>query len=62
MEWVLTHMGDPDFNDPLPSHTEAEATATSAPAANPEAASMLESMGFTTTQVWLTPLLLHQIS
>lgn len=51
MEWVLTHMGDPDFNDPLPPQPDSDATATSAPAADPEAVTTLESMGFITTQV-----------
>ena len=48
MEWVLSHMGDEDFNDPLP---EASSTGTAAaPAADPEQLIMLTSMGFTDAQ------------
>uniref|UniRef100_A0A061RBY0 Ubiquitin carboxyl-terminal hydrolase n=1 Tax=Tetraselmis sp. GSL018 TaxID=582737 RepID=A0A061RBY0_9CHLO len=44
MEWVFSHMEDPDFNDPLPSG--------GAPTdCDPEAVSMLMSMGFTEEQV-----------
>ena len=50
MEWVLSHMGDADFNDPLPAASSAVAPEAS-PAADPEAASALESMGFTAPQV-----------
>merc|ERR1719281_635755 len=39
--WVMEHMGDPDFNDPLPA-----AGGAGADAAMDEAAAMLESMGF----------------
>ncbi|KAK9805947.1 hypothetical protein WJX73_007684 [Symbiochloris irregularis] len=55
MEWVLSHMEDPDFNDPLPDPSTAQpaqqAAAAQGPAADPEAVSTLESMGFTNAQV-----------
>ncbi|CAM9439960.1 unnamed protein product [Phaeothamnion confervicola] len=53
MNWVLEHMGDDDFNDPLPCATPAAAAGGSAgPApADPEAVVMLTSMGFTDAQV-----------
>ncbi|KAL4452659.1 hypothetical protein ABPG75_008321 [Micractinium tetrahymenae] len=44
-EWVFAHMEDPDFNSPLPEPGAAPA-AGGAPAANPEAVSMLTAMGF----------------
>ena len=49
MEWVLAHMGDADFNDPLPAHDAAAGpgAAASAPAAaDPEKVALLEGMGF----------------
>jgi ubiquitin carboxyl-terminal hydrolase 5/13 len=42
-EWVFAHMGDTDFNDPLPPPGHARAAPT---AADPEAVSMLGAMGF----------------
>lgn len=52
MDWVLSHMEDPDFNDPLPGANAAEPTEGSASyKADPEAVSMLSSMGFTEKQV-----------
>ena len=57
MEWVLGHMEDADFNEPLrdPSATAQTAPAsTSGPApeaaADPESLMMLASMGFTDVQ------------
>ena len=57
MEWVLGHMEDADFNEPLPdpSATAQPAPAsTSSPApeaaADPESLMMLASMGFTDVQ------------
>ncbi|KAL4439029.1 hypothetical protein ABPG77_006966 [Micractinium sp. CCAP 211/92] len=44
-EWVFAHMEDPDFNSPLPEPGAAPAAA-GAPAADPEAVSMLTAMGF----------------
>ena len=49
MEWVLSHMEDPDFNDPLPP-----ASAEQEYAAHPESVVMLTSMGFTERQARLT--------
>lgn len=58
MEWVLGHMEDANFNEPLPQPSEAAApaqastagAADSGPAADPESVMMLVSMGFTDTQ------------
>ena len=51
MAWVLSHMEDPDFNDPLiPPARAAPATAA---APDPEAVSTLQSMGFTNDQASL---------
>lgn len=53
MEWVLSHMEDDNFNEPLsqPSESAAPAQApTSGPAADPETVMMLVSMGFTDSQ------------
>ena len=49
MEWVLGHMEDADFNDPMPS-AGAAAAAGGAKAADPEQVSMLEGMGFSEEQ------------
>lgn len=54
MEWVLGHMEDADFNDPLPPPPGAAAAAgsgTAAAAPDPESVAMLSSMGFTSEQV-----------
>ena len=58
MEWVLSHMEDADFNDPLPAppavaaaQDGARSGASSAPAPDPESVAMLSSMGFTSDQV-----------
>ena len=52
MEWVFAHMGDADFNDPLPAPGAAPAAAAAGPAApSPETLSMLTAMGFTERQV-----------
>lgn len=45
MNWVLEHMGDSDFNDPLPTPG-----ATAAPAADPESLATLAGFGFTGRQ------------
>lgn len=57
MNWVLEHMGDADFNDPLPAAGTGAVPAASAPAgaggtpaADPEALMMLSSLGFTERQ------------
>ncbi|CAN0037670.1 unnamed protein product, partial [Ectocarpus sp. 13 AM-2016] len=54
MNWVLEHMGDADFNDPLPApgaSTGTSAAAASGDAApDPEALMMLVSLGFTERQ------------
>ena len=57
MEWVLSHMEDANFNDPLsePSQAAAQASTTGAAAAppaaaDPESVMMLVSMGFTDQQ------------
>lgn len=57
MEWVLTHMEDANFNDPLsepsqaPPHASTSGAAEAAPAAaDPESVMMLVSMGFTDQQ------------
>lgn len=53
MEWVLSHMEDANFNDPLSEPSQASTTgAAEAPptAADPEAVMMLVSMGFTDQQ------------
>ena len=52
MEWVLAHMGDPDFNDPLPDPSAAPGGSDSShAAADSEAVMLLASMGFTEAQV-----------
>lgn len=57
MEWVLSHMEDANFNDPIaePSQTAPQASTTGAAeapptAADPESVMMLVSMGFTDQQ------------
>ena len=57
MNWVLEHMGDADFNDPLPAPGATAAAAASpaadaagAAAADPESLVMLTSLGFTDRQ------------
>lgn len=61
MNWVLEHMSDADFNDPLPAPgATATATAAASPAAgateaacaapDPESLVMLTSLGFTDRQ------------
>lgn len=52
MNWVLDHMGDADFNDPLPSPkaSSCAAPAAAAAAADPTAVAMLTSFGFTERQ------------
>lgn len=47
MEWVLAHMGDPDFNDPPVSAAKAASSASQFPA---ETMSPLTAMGFTDRQ------------
>ncbi len=59
MEWVLAHMGDPDFNDPLsapaaPGASASEAAPSSAKTADPDSLAMLTGMGFTHQQVRLS--------
>ncbi|CAK8992054.1 Ubiquitin carboxyl-terminal hydrolase 5 (Deubiquitinating enzyme 5) (Isopeptidase T) (Ubiquitin thioesterase 5) (Ubiquitin-specific-processing protease 5), partial [Durusdinium trenchii] len=47
MQWVLEHMGDPDFNDPPPAPAATSAGAgASAGSVDPEQVTMLASMGF----------------
>ncbi|BDA47746.1 Ubiquitin carboxyl-terminal hydrolase 5 [Coccomyxa sp. Obi] len=46
MEWVLAHMEDPDFNDPLPAASAPSSTKT----ADPVSLAMLTGMGFTNQQ------------
>lgn len=58
MEWVLGHMEDANFNEPMsqpsetaaPSQTSAAGSASAGPAADPETVMMLVSMGFTDAQ------------
>ena len=58
MNWVLEHMDDADFNDPLPASGAAAASASSSSAAaaageagvDAEALVMLTSLGFTERQ------------
>lgn len=52
MEWVLSHMEDPDFNEPLPASSSPHAPAQpSGKPADPEQVGMLGAMGFTPEQV-----------
>ncbi len=55
MEWVLAHMEDPDFNDPLPAPAAPGSAAAVSPsstkAADPDSLAMLTGMGFTNQQV-----------
>ena len=54
MEWVLSHMEDPDFNEPLPASSSSQVPAqqqSSQKAADPEQVAMLGAMGFTPEQV-----------
>ena len=55
MEWVLSHMEDPDFNEPLPASSSPPAPAQQqrGQAADLEQVAMLCAMGFTTEQVLL---------
>ena len=50
MEWVLSHMEDPGFNDPLeqPAPSSAQPSASTV---DPGAVDMLQQMGFTQQQV-----------
>lgn len=50
MNWVLEHMEDPDFNDPLPAAGSSLESAQAAVADDPEALIMLTSLGFTDRQ------------
>lgn len=54
MNWVLEHMGDADFNDPLPAPGASTGTPAAAAAGDaapdPEALMMLVSLGFTERQ------------
>lgn len=53
MEWVLGHMEDANFNEPLSQPSEAapaQASTIGAVAADPDSVMMLISMGFTDTQ------------
>ena len=52
MEWVLSHMEDPDFNEPLPASSSPQAPAQpSSRPVDPEQIGMLGAMGFTPEQV-----------
>eukprot|EP00301_Raphidiophrys_heterophryoidea_P003463 c11563_g1_i1.p1 GENE.c11563_g1_i1~~c11563_g1_i1.p1 ORF type:complete len:840 (+),score=204.41 c11563_g1_i1:24-2522(+) len=46
MDWILSHMEDADFNDPLPTTTPAAGHVAQAPPASEEDIAMLCSMGF----------------
>lgn len=48
MNWVLGHMEDADFNDPLPNASSSDGAPEGA--ADPESIMMLVSMGFTDQQ------------
>lgn len=54
MNWVLEHMGDADFNDPLPVASSSAAAPSGGgagdAAADPAAMMMLTSLGFTERQ------------
>ena len=55
MEWVLAHMEDADFNDPLPSPAagggaQTAAESSGAGGADPKSVVLLSSMGFTDAQ------------
>lgn len=51
MNWVIDHMGDADFNDPLPDPGAGGATdAGASAAADPASLMMLTSIGFTERQ------------
>lgn len=53
MNWVLEHMGDADFNDPLPAPSSVGAPSSAVDKGspvNPEALVMLTSLGFTDRQ------------
>ncbi len=55
MEWVFSHMEDPDFNDPLPDPAAAAATGSGGGGggdddADAESVAMLEGMGFNSQQ------------
>ncbi len=47
MNWVLEHIDDPDFNDPLPSAGNGSSVA----ASDPASVEQLGNMGFTAEQV-----------
>ena len=51
MEWVLAHMEDADFNDPLPAPSGSAPVQAAAAAPDPESLAMLESMGFSQKEV-----------
>ena len=51
MEWVLAHMEDADFNDPLPASAGSAPGHAAAAAPSPESLAMLESMGFSQKEV-----------
>jgi ubiquitin carboxyl-terminal hydrolase 5/13 len=51
MEWVLAHMGDADFDTPLPASAAPVPAGGAAVSYAPEAVGMLCSMGFTEKQV-----------
>ncbi|GAB0494854.1 hypothetical protein MMPV_006150 [Pyropia vietnamensis] len=53
VNWVMSHMGDPDFNDPLPAPAVAAAPTVSPPkaaAVDPASVEMLSAMGFTAVE------------
>lgn len=50
MNWVLDHMGDADFSDPLPSVEASSAAAPAATATDSASVAMLVSFGFTERQ------------
>ena len=52
MEWVLSHMGDSDFDEPMPASSSSHSQQQSSQKpADPEQVAMLAAMGFTPEQV-----------
>jgi uncharacterized UBP type Zn finger protein len=57
MNWLLSHMDDPDLDKPLePSPSASSGGASGGESVNEEAVMMLSSMGFTREQVNAHPL------
>jgi ubiquitin carboxyl-terminal hydrolase 5/13 len=51
MEWIFSHMEDPDFNDPPAPSNSSETSPSTASDFNPEHIASLTSMGFSEDQV-----------